>query len=235
MVKHNHVIPNVHLHKHWNHLVKTFFDQASKKKKRQAAREEKAAKVFPRPVNYLRPIIRCPTKRYNMKTRYSRGFTLEELKNAGLNAKFARTIGIAVDCRRQDTSIEARDLNAKRLKAYLAKLILFPGKRTKKLAKKPEAMTDTKKVRKQIIADAPTEKLNSAAAKEQSTDKVVLPAQEPKLREKPQTITPEMKGTKSYCKLRMERVKAKYAGIRKKRAEIAQKEAEEKAAKSAAS
>ena len=47
MVKHNHAIPNVHLHKHWNHLVKTFFDQAAKKKKRQAAREAKAAKVFP--------------------------------------------------------------------------------------------------------------------------------------------------------------------------------------------
>ena len=48
MVKHNHVIPNVHLHKHWHHLVKTFFDQAAKKKKRQSAREDKAAKVFPR-------------------------------------------------------------------------------------------------------------------------------------------------------------------------------------------
>ena len=233
MVKHNHAIPNVHLHKHWNHLVKTFFDQAAKKKKRQAAREEKAAKVFPRPVNYLRPIIRCPTQRYNMKTRYGRGFTLEELKNAGLNAMFARTIGISVDCRRQDTSMETRDLNVKRLKAYLAKLILFPSQRSKKLAKKPEAMADVKKVRKQIVADAPTEKLNSAAAKEQKTDKVVLPAQEPKLREKPQTITPEMKGAKSYYKLRVERVKAKYAGIRKKRAELAQKEAEEKAAKAA--
>ena len=49
MVKHNHVIPNVHLHKHWNRgLVKTFFDQAANKKKRQVAREEKATKVFPR-------------------------------------------------------------------------------------------------------------------------------------------------------------------------------------------
>jgi large subunit ribosomal protein L13e len=214
-------------------LVKTFFNQAAKKKARQTAREEKAAKVFPRPVSYLRPVIRCPTRRYNMKTRYGRGFTLEELKNAGLNAKFARTIGIAVDYRRQDTSMETRDLNAKRLKAYLAKLILFPSKRSKKLAKKPEAMTD-KKPRKQIVPDAPTEKLNSAAAKEQPKEKLVMPAQEPKLREKPQTITPEMKGTKTYYKLRLERVKAKYAGIRKKRAELAQKEAEEKASKAAA-
>jgi large subunit ribosomal protein L13e len=48
MVKHNHAIPCVHLHKHWNRLVKTFFNQPAKKKKRQIAREEKAARLFPR-------------------------------------------------------------------------------------------------------------------------------------------------------------------------------------------
>lgn len=48
MVKHNHAIPNVHLRKHWHHLVKTFFNQAAKKKKRQEARQDKAAKLFPR-------------------------------------------------------------------------------------------------------------------------------------------------------------------------------------------
>ena len=48
MVKHNHAIPNVHLRKHWNHLVKTFFNQPAKKKSRQIARETKAAKLFPR-------------------------------------------------------------------------------------------------------------------------------------------------------------------------------------------
>ena len=48
MVKHNHAIPNVHLRKHWNHLVKTFFNQPAKKKSRQIAREAKAAKLFPR-------------------------------------------------------------------------------------------------------------------------------------------------------------------------------------------
>lgn len=184
----------------------------------------------------MRPIVRCPTKRYNMKTRYGRGFTLEELREAGLNAKFARTIGIAVDHRRQDTSLEARDLNAKRLKAYLAKLILFPSKTSRQLASKPQAMTDVKKEtkpRKFIIPEATTEKLNSAAAKQQSTERVVLPAAAPKLREKPQSITPEMKGAKAYFKLRLEKVKEKYAGIRKKRADLAAKEEEEKATKTA--
>ena len=173
-----------------------------------------------------------------MKTRYGRGFTLDEIKNAGLNPKYARSIGIAVDHRRQDMSLETRELNVKRLKSYLAKLILFPGKTTRKLAakqQKAEPMTDAKKEdkkpRKMIVPEAPKEKLELPAAKEQSDEKKVLPVQEQKLREKPQTITPEMKGTKSFQKLRIERVKERYAGVRKKRAEIAQKEAEEKASK----
>ena len=169
-----------------------------------------------------------------MKVRYGRGFTLEEIKNAGLNAKYARTIGISVDYRRQNSGMETRDLNVKRLKAYLAKLILFPSKTSKKLAKK---MADTKdqKPRKLIVPDATAEKLNSAAAKEQVKEKTVVPMQEPKLREKPQSITPEMKATKNFCKLRLEWTKAKYVGVRRKRAELAAREAEEKAAKAASS
>lgn len=239
MVKHNHVIPNVHLKKHWSRgLVKTFFNQPAKKKQRQIARQEKADKLNPRPINFLRPIIRCPTQRYNMKLRYGRGFTLEELKNAGLNFKYARSIGIAVDARRQDTNLETRDLNVKRLKSYLAKLILFPSKTSRYLAlkkAKAEPMTDSKKEaekpRKMIVPEATKEKLDLPAAKEQSDEKKVMPMAEPKLREKPQSITPEMKGTKCFQKLRVERVKERYAGIRKKRADIAQKEAAEKASK----
>ena len=37
--------------------------------------------------------------RYNFKTRLGRGFTLEELKSAGISKKMAPTIGIAVDRR----------------------------------------------------------------------------------------------------------------------------------------
>ena len=55
-----------------------------------------------------------------------RGFSLIELKEAGLNAQFARTIGIAVDHRRRNNSQEELAANTKRLKAYLAKLVLFP-------------------------------------------------------------------------------------------------------------
>ncbi len=42
---------------------------------------KKAAAVAPRPVDgTLRPAVRCPTFKYNMKMRAGRGFTLEELK-----------------------------------------------------------------------------------------------------------------------------------------------------------
>ena len=48
---------------------------------RAAARAEKAVKVFPRPVKgALRPVVRGQTVRYNLKKRFGRGFTFEELK-----------------------------------------------------------------------------------------------------------------------------------------------------------
>lgn len=46
-----------------------------------AARREKAAKVFPRPVaGSLKPVVTGQTVKYNTKKRAGRGFTLEELK-----------------------------------------------------------------------------------------------------------------------------------------------------------
>ena len=67
-----------------------------------AARAKKAALVAPRPTGgLLRPVVHCPPQRYNMKTRAGRGFTLDELKAAGIGKKYARTIGICVDARRR--------------------------------------------------------------------------------------------------------------------------------------
>ena len=56
------------------------------------------------------------------------------LQEAGINKKVARTIGIAVDHRRRNRSQESLELNVQRLKAYKAKLIVFPRK-----AGKPKA------------------------------------------------------------------------------------------------
>lgn len=64
--------------------------------------------MFPRPVvGALRPVVRGQTKRYNTKVRAGRGFTLDELKAAGIPAKFAQTVGIAVDHRRKNRSEES--------------------------------------------------------------------------------------------------------------------------------
>ena len=46
----------------------------------------------------------------------------------GIGKKEARTIGIAVDFRRRNSSVEGLQANIQRLKEYKSKLILFPKK-----------------------------------------------------------------------------------------------------------
>ena len=79
VLKHNNQLPNVHLRKQWQTRVKTWFDQAGQKKRRRTLRKAKAARVAPRPVGLLRPIVRCQTFKYNTKIRAGKGFTFEEL------------------------------------------------------------------------------------------------------------------------------------------------------------
>lgn len=79
--KHNNMIHNNHFHKQWQNYVRTWFDQPGRKKRKRVARIKRALQVAPRPVaGALRPIVRCPTFKYNTKIRAGRGFTLEELK-----------------------------------------------------------------------------------------------------------------------------------------------------------
>lgn len=47
---------------------------------------------------------------------------------AGIGKKEALTIGIAVDFRRRNQSVEGLQQNVQRLKEYKSKLILFPKK-----------------------------------------------------------------------------------------------------------
>jgi len=103
-MKNNRTIPNVHLRKHWQLRVKTFFNQPAQKKLRLTRRIQKAKASFPRPLEKLRPEVHCPTVRYNRKLRLGRGFSLQELKEAGLSKLFAKSIGIAVDTRRSNKS-----------------------------------------------------------------------------------------------------------------------------------
>lgn len=131
MVKHNNVIPNLHFHKKYCASsrgplkVKLALNQAGKKKSRRLARAKKAAAIAPAPLQKLRPIVHCQTQKYSAKTRLGKGFTLEELKAAGLSAKYARSVGIAVDFRRTNKSNESLELNVARLNAYKGNLVIL--------------------------------------------------------------------------------------------------------------
>jgi large subunit ribosomal protein L13e len=146
MVKHNNVVPNQHFHKKWAGgttgaargplQVVTWFDQAAKKKTRRLKRDAKRSAAAPRPTGgMLRPAVHCPTIKYNSKVRLGRGFSLEELKGAGIPVKLAPTIGIAVDKKRFNKSAESLQANILRLKEYKEKLILFPKKKLAKPGK----------------------------------------------------------------------------------------------------
>ncbi|KAL0213551.1 hypothetical protein RCL1_007177 [Eukaryota sp. TZLM3-RCL] len=125
----NNRISNVHYQKKWKEFSKTHFDQPAQKKIRRQRRAAKAARMFPRPTEALRPVVHCQTVKYNMRERLGRGFTLQELEAVGINRNYARTIGIAVDHRRVNRSQEALDLNVQRLKEYTSKLTVFPMKK----------------------------------------------------------------------------------------------------------
>lgn len=127
-IKHNNQVPHNHFHKDWQRRVRVHFDQPGRKHRRRTARLAKAASLAPRPVDRLRPIVQCPTVKYNRRARAGRGFTLQELKEAGIPRALASTIGISVDSRRVNHSEESLTANVARLKSYKARLILFPRK-----------------------------------------------------------------------------------------------------------
>ncbi|CAH9142323.1 unnamed protein product [Cuscuta epithymum] len=204
MVKHNNVVPNGHFRKHWQNYVKTWFNQPARKTRRRNARQKKAVKIFPRPTaGPLRPIVHGQTLKYNMKVRAGRGFSLEELKAAGIPKKLAPTIGIAVDHRRRNKSLEGLQTNAQRLKTYKAKLVIFPRRSNKLQAgdSTPEELANATQVQGPIL---------------------------PIVREKPTVefvkVTEEMKSFRAYDKLRRERVNKRHHGARLKRAAEAEKE-----------
>lgn len=81
MPKGNNALQRNHFRKDWAEIaVRTWFNQPARKQRRRSARAAKAAAIFPRPMETLRPVVHCPTIKYNRKVRLGRGFTLSELK-----------------------------------------------------------------------------------------------------------------------------------------------------------
>merc|ERR1712087_673317 len=162
-------------------------------KRRLMNRQKKAAKLSPRPAaGLLRPVVHPPTQRYNMKLRLGKGFTIEELKEAKIPKKLARTIGIAVDHRRRNRCQESLQANVDRLKLYKSKLVIFPRGSGKKAVKK---------------GDTPRSELQNVA---QNTSKEIIPVPKPALRVKARAITSDEKAQSAFRMLRKARTTAKY-------------------------
>lgn len=141
--------------------------------------------------------MHCPTFRYHTKVRAGKGFTLQELKASGLNKRYARTIGIAVDPRRRNKSIESLQVNAQRLKEYKNKLILFPI--NEKKPKKGDATEEEMKTAKQMKGE-------------------IIPIQrQPAMKVKKHVISEDEKKFSAYITLRKARADARLVGIRAKR------------------
>ncbi|KAF2748016.1 60S ribosomal protein L13, partial [Sporormia fimetaria CBS 119925] len=203
-IKHNQQIPKNHFHKDWCRRVRTHFDQPGRKTRRRAARIEKAARVAPRPVDRLRPVVRCPTVKYNRRVRAGRGFSLAELKAAGIPRKLAPTIGIAVDPRRQNLSEESLKANVERLQEFRKRIILFPRRNGK--TKNGDASAEDVKAAKK------GENLVSSTAS-------VLPIKN--VAEFEEGPIGNYEATKdAYRKLRDVRAEARHQGARAKRAAL---------------
>eukprot|EP01098_Paradermamoeba_levis_P006513 TRINITY_DN269_c0_g1_i3.p1 TRINITY_DN269_c0_g1~~TRINITY_DN269_c0_g1_i3.p1 ORF type:complete len:240 (+),score=99.73 TRINITY_DN269_c0_g1_i3:76-720(+) len=199
MVRHNNVLPNSHFHKDWQNRVKTWFDQAARKKRRRLNRVTKAKRIFPRPVEgALRPVVRGQTIQYNRKLKLGRGFTLEELKEAGINRRVAKTIGIAVDHRRRNRSDKSLKENVQRLKNYKSRLVVFPRK-----AKHPKA------------GDAPAAEVSKATQLRGPV--LAIPKQVRKA--KKQKVSEVESKHSVYERLRKARADVRLVGVRQKRAE----------------
>ena len=185
----NGMILKPHFHKDWQQRVDTWFT--------------------PRPASGpIRPIVRCPTVRYHTKVRAGRGFSLEELRVAGIHKKVARTIGISVDPRRRNKSTESLQANVQRLKEYRSKLILFPRKPS--APKKGDSSAEELKLATQLTGP-------------------VMPIRNVYKKEKARVITEEEKNFKAFASLRMARANARLFGIRAKRAkEAAEQDVEKK-------
>uniref|UniRef100_A0A2I3RLQ3 Large ribosomal subunit protein eL13 n=1 Tax=Pan troglodytes TaxID=9598 RepID=A0A2I3RLQ3_PANTR len=116
----NGMILKPHFHKDWQRRVATWFNQPTRKIRRLRALQAKAHRIGPRHASGpIRPIVRCTSP--SLPAPVGRGFSLEELRVAGIHKKVAQIVGIAVDPRRRNKSIA----NVQRLKEYLSKLIFF--------------------------------------------------------------------------------------------------------------
>jgi large subunit ribosomal protein L13e len=203
--KRNNILANAHFHKDWKRRVKTWFNQPARKARRAANRQAKAAAIAPRPTGgLLRPAVRCPSQRYNIRVRAGRGFSPAEIKAAGWNRREARQLGVAIDNRRRNSSVEGLQANVQRLKEYRSKLIVFG----KKGSSAEECATATQNAQLPVRQDYLFGEMDA-----------------------PRAITEEEKKHSVFQAIRMARANKKLAGGRAKRAREAEEAAKQAAPK----
>ncbi|XP_057616621.1 60S ribosomal protein L13-like [Chionomys nivalis] len=145
---------------------------------------------------------------YHTKVRAGPGFSLEELRVAGIHKKVARTIGISVDPRRRNKFTESLQANVQCLKEYRSKLILLPRKPSAP-KKEDSSLAEELKLATQLTGP-------------------VMPIRNVYKKEKARIITEE-KNFKAFASLHMARANARLFGIREKRVkEAAEQDVEKK-------
>lgn len=241
MPRHNNPIPDTHGKKDQVKLIKVNFNQPAKAAKRRLHRIQKAKKLFPRPLNNLRPAVQCESIKHNARARLGRGFSLEELRvrdafthtttalhttptqrafsNCSAGSRHSQTrgpptIGITVDFRRRNHNEESFRTNVRRLKLYKSKLVLFPRGASTRKSKDPKVQE--RKAKKPRDPNAPT---RADLLKVPQIKGVILPLTRPKPRSESMKISDIETKQGAYSTLRAARAVAKTVGARKKWAE----------------
>jgi large subunit ribosomal protein L13e len=150
---------------------------------------------------------------------------------ANIPKKLAPTIGIAVDHRRRNRSLESLQVNVQRLKTYKAKLVVFPRRARKFKVSLKWLKYDVDYgyllVSWHLIFLFSLQ-AGDSAPEELATATQVQGPYMPIVREKPSVelvkITEGMKSFRAYDKLRIERTNTRHVGARLKRAAEAEKE-----------
>ncbi len=202
--------------------------------RRREARKAKAAAAAPRPVGLLRPTVRGQSARYNAKAKQGRGFSLAELRAAGLTPAAAATIGISVDHRRINKSEESLAANVARLTAYLKTVVVAKRKvKGADASTVPTIGSDLgRKTGKAVarVRGAPRAALIGLARA--SAPAAAAPRQAAAGKVEFVAISAEMKKAQAYRTLRQEWINARLKGkrdkVKKEKAEAALKAADKK-------
>merc|ERR1719168_442658 len=134
--------------------------------------------------------------------------TPAEIKGAGWTVREARQLGVAIDNRRRNASVEGLQANVQRLKEYRSKLIVFPRKSGKGGSSAEEVATATQTAQLPVRQDYAFGEFDA-----------------------PRAITEEEKKHCVFQAIRMARANKKLAGGRAKRAREAEEAAKQAAPK----